>query len=160
MTKSTRTRSTSKPKKPYPDFPLFPHAAGVWAKKIRGRLHYFGVWSDPAAALQKYLDQRDDLHAGRIPRAKGDSLTVRELLNRYLTTKQALVDSSEILEATFDEYHRTCERIVNTFGRDRLVDDLRTDDFERLRKDISRDWGGSSPRQRDPAGPVRVHIWL
>ena len=82
MSKHTKKASGDKPQEPYPGFPLFPHAAGVWAKKIRGRLHYFGPWSDAEGALQKYLDQRDDLEAGRTPGVGGEGLTVRELLNR------------------------------------------------------------------------------
>ena len=92
MVKSIATTvSIDKPRKPRTDFPLFPHASGRWAKKIRGKFSYFGkVADDPKgqAALQLWLDRRDDLLAGRTPHS-GDGLTIRELCNRYLSVKES-----------------------------------------------------------------------
>lgn len=134
-------RLKSKPAKPHPDFPLFPHATGRWAKKVRGKLHYFGAWADPDAALNKWIDQRDDLLAGRTPRVSGEGVTVRDLVNRFLTSKRNLLDSGEITAGTFGGYFATCENIVGQFGRTRLVDDLAADDFEALRVSLAKRLG-------------------
>ena len=94
-----------KPKKPSRDFPLFSNASGQWAKKVGGRLHYFGVWADPQAALNKWREQKDDLLAGRTPQAKGEALTLKTLVNAFLTSKKRLVASGEIKNNTFQDYY-------------------------------------------------------
>ena len=131
----------AKPTKPYPDFPLTANGNGQWSKKIRGRVYYFGVWANPDAALRKYVDQRDDLHAGRTPRAQGDGLTVRDMCNRFLTAKEHVRETGEITNKTFQDYHRVCKMLVTSFGRDRLVDDLASDDFEGLRREMTKTMG-------------------
>lgn len=141
MLKVTENLSSNKPAKPYPDFPLFPHATRRWAKKIRGQLRYFGRWDDPDGALRLYQQQRDDLHAGRTPRMPGGGLTIRDLLNRFLTAKQHLVDAGEITARTFADYHASCKRLGETLGLSRRVDDLASDDFERLRAAVAKKWG-------------------
>lgn len=128
-----------KPVKPYADFPLFAHASGQWAKKIRGKMHYFGVWSDPQAALDKYCEQRDDLQAGRTPRVQGDGLTIKYLCNAFLTAKQSMLDSAELSARTMQDYRYTCEGVVvPAFGKSRQVDSLTAADFERLRSSLAK----------------------
>jgi hypothetical protein len=75
-------------------------------------------------ALQKYQDQRDDLHAGRTPRVQGDGLTVADMCNRFLTSKRHLLDTREITPRTYQDNYQTCAVLVKAFGRSRLVADL------------------------------------
>src|SRR5215510_10058653 len=130
----TARPQTVKPNKPHPDFPLFPHAAGYWAKKVRGKLHYFGPWADPDGALAKYLEQKDDLHAGRKPRPDPEALTVKGACNAFLNLKQALVDSGELSPRTWREYKDACDLLVKRLGKQRLVADIGPDDFGSLRE--------------------------
>lgn len=124
-----------KPRKPHPDYPLYAHACGKWAKKIRGTVHYFGTWDDPQKALTDYLAVKDDLLAGRTPINGG--LTVRDLVNRFLSFKQSLVGTGEIKQRTWKEYHAVCDVIVGVFGKHKLVEELRPEDFSRLRRRLA-----------------------
>jgi integrase len=141
LTAPTASDKPAKPNKPRPDFPLFAHAAGVWAKKIRGKMHYFGPWSDPDGALNKYLEQKDALHAGRKPRPETEGLTVKEAANAFLRAKDALVDAGELSSRTWDEYKGMAGELVSHTGKGRLVADLAPDDFAGLRKKLAKKWG-------------------
>jgi hypothetical protein len=136
-------RKPVKPQKPQKDFPLFAHNNGQWAKKVRGKLHHFGVWADPQAALERWLDEKDDLLAGRIPRTRQieNTPSLRELCNAFMTTKKVLLDSNELSIHTWSSYHHVCEELVEMFGRDRLLTDLLPEDFERLRAKWASKWG-------------------
>lgn len=128
----------AKPAKPYDGFPLFAHATGRWAKKIRGKLHYFGPWADADAALAKYLDQRDALHAGRTPRPTGDGLTLHALCNRFCEAKERQADAGDITRRSFVDYHSSCATVMASLGKNRLVEDIASDDFESLRAALAK----------------------
>jgi integrase len=51
------------------------------------------------------------------------------------------MDAGELTRASFDDYKATCALLIKAFGSDRLVSDLRPDDFLGLRKRMSKKWG-------------------
>jgi len=144
MLKTTARGPAGKPAKRKADFPLFKHARGYWAKKVRGRTVYFGkVAIDPEgkAARDLWLDQKDDLLAGRTPRENANGMRMRDLCNRFLTAKQDLRDAGERSPRTCQDYYATCERLLTAFGKNRIVTDLAADDFESLRRAFGKPWG-------------------
>ncbi|QJW98184.1 tyrosine-type recombinase/integrase [Frigoriglobus tundricola] len=154
MPKSKKSPALRKPKKPYPTFPLTPHASGKWMKKIRGQIHYFGAWARRLEgvliptegdgwkeALGEYKAVADDLHAGRAPRTQTDGLTVKDLCNSFLTAKQRKVDAGEMSSMLFYDYKVTTDWLVKQFGGTRVVSDLSADDFAALRAAMAKKWG-------------------
>jgi integrase len=113
----------------------------VWAKKIRGRLVYFGPWSDPDGALARYLDQKDALHAGRTPRPDSGDLAVKDLCNAFLNAKREAVKAGELSPRTWAGYKSACDEAVAAFGKRRLVSDLGPDDFAALRNRLAKRYG-------------------
>jgi len=140
----SHSTTTAKFSKPCPDFPLFPHASNRWAKKIKGNFHYFGKVSDDPngeAALQQWLDQKDDLLGGRTPRVRVGAVAVRDVCNGFLNFKRRQLESGDICQWTFNEYEATCARLVKVFGAATEVDALTSEDFGRLRLNIAKQWG-------------------
>jgi integrase len=148
MAKSSKSGTLSKPArlsakttaKPYSGFPLTAHPTGRWCKKIRGKLHYFGKLDSPEAALERFNREWPYLKDGRTPPpidTGDDGCTVRLLCNAFLTSKKTKVDTGELSARSFQDYYRTCELLIDGLGRDKRVDDLRPDDFERFRSKLA-----------------------
>jgi integrase len=149
----TRTK-TKPPLKPYPEFPLTAHPNGQWCKKIRGKLHYFGSWEEWQEALTLFQEQRDDLYAGRTPRQPGDGPTLAELMDHFLYSKKLLADSGEITTRSYSDYERTCDKIEVSIPTSRLLADLRTEDFQKLRADLAKGQGPTT--QKGDLGRARM----
>jgi integrase len=162
MANSTATTKKNKPAKPYVGFLLTAHPSGRWCKKIRGKLHYFGRWGvrrngevttvdNPNEAAQDAVDlfneQRDDLYAGRSRRKKSDSISIADLCNQFLDAKREREKTGELTLKSWQEYRDICANILKVFARNRPVDDLQVDDFNRLRSELA-----TGPRgKRGPA---------
>jgi integrase len=127
-----------KPSKPYADFPLFPHASGQWAKKIRGCLHYFGVWEDWQAALDSYDRQKDALHSGRTPRPDPSALILKDLVNAFLEAKEEAIKAGELSRRTWLDYRSIMEMLLTGMGPRRTVADLDPQDFAALKSKLAK----------------------
>ncbi len=157
---SSRARSSRKtatrPEPPYDGFPLYAHPSGKWAKKILGKIHYFGRWGRMEQgrmvrlpyerswkdAKAEYDAHKDNLHAGRVRRNAADgALTLADLCNRFLTAKLRSVEAGELTRRSFQEYKSTTDRLIAEFGKTRLADDFTPEDFGPYRAVLAERYG-------------------
>lgn len=141
--RTRKPRKPDKPEKPHKDYPLYSHANGQWAKKVRGKTHFFGEWADPQKALENWLADKDALLAGRVPRRRSDpdAPTLTTLVNAFLTTKRTLYDAGERSAHTINMYVDICDELLDEFGAQRLLTDILPEDFEKLRAKWAKKWG-------------------
>ena len=143
------TTSDTKPAKPYQEFPLFAHQNGQWCKKIKGKQWFFGVWSDPSAALAKYLDEVHEIQAGRDPRKTGVvrvssvELSVADLCNLFLERQQQRADAGKITRRHFSDCLKTSRRLVEHFGKFTRAMAMRANDFQSYQAAFPSTWGTS-----------------
>lgn len=133
MAKSTKSRRAAK----QDDFPLWKHPNGQWAKRVRTKVYYFGTEREPA--LNQWLDVKDELLAGRVPRKwKAGGYTVRKLLDDYMVSRASKRDAKEISSGTFNDCHRACNLMAEVFNLDRPVSSLEPEDFAELREHVAK----------------------
>jgi integrase len=68
-------------------------------------------------------------------------VTVKDVANSFLNSKQALIDAGELSPRTWADYKRMADELVGHLGKTRLVADLDADDFGSLRNKLARKWG-------------------
>jgi hypothetical protein len=107
------------------------------SKRIRGKFHY----SVPGVIRRPPWISTTSSETTCTPRANGEGLAIRDLANHFLAAKRHLVDTGELSARTFADYHATCQRIVEVFGKTRLVADLAAGDFLHLRSELAKTRG-------------------
>ena len=114
--KPHKAKKQDRPGKPHKDFPLTPHVNGLWCKKILGKLHYFGSWKDDRRgelALQRWLAEKDELLAGRVPRSRAPgAATLVDLVDRFLKEKRDLLESGERSPHTLTAHAGICRLLL------------------------------------------------
>ena len=68
-------------------------------------------------------------------------MTVRNLVNHFLSNRQQKVERAELTRRSFEDYRRSCGRVIGCFGRQRKVEDLGPVDFERLKNQLGKTLG-------------------
>lgn len=116
------------------------HPKGWWVKKRAGKTHYLTRIADDPAGTQA-LQEWAAIIGGNTRPSELQGLTLSTLLNGFLHFKTGQVEGGELSQRSWDEYKATSSRLIESWGRDRPVSDLRAADFADLRGRIAKRFG-------------------
>lgn len=126
-----------RPKKPWKDFPLFPHRGGTWAKKIDGKHKHFGPWSDPKGAYERYDQFMGAARLG-IGKAKSvGSMTVEDIIDGYMTHQHGRVNTKQLSLRSLRDCDAATFRFGSGIGLDRVVSTLGPAEFTAYANSLS-----------------------
>lgn len=110
--------------------PLYLHASGQWAKKIKGKLWYFG--KDQQQALERYLRERLHLEAGvnirklppAIPIDQSAGVRLGEGIDLFLAACEAKVVRGQLSRLSLIDYKLTLALFTASLDRSIPIDSI------------------------------------
>lgn len=133
-----------KPEKPTPDFPLFPHSSGQWAKKIKGSMRYFGPWDNPDAALTLYESEKKAWELNINPRTmtivpmlgNKNDLSISDGINLFLDYVEQKVKQSELSNRSYRDYKGSCQRVLQVIPRSFPINGMTTQQWAKIEQSL------------------------
>lgn len=103
------------------------HPRGYWYKKYQGRFYYFFKLEDDqngSFSKEKWNHDKFYIDQGLEPPAydpmsctQSTTLTVKDLCNHWLATKETDLESGNLAQRTYDEYKATAELLLGRVGK-------------------------------------------
>jgi integrase len=121
----------------------FHKGTGYWYKTIRGRRKYYEhVDNDPTGqkSLEQWLSQKDDPFAPP-KRVESGEITLLEVCDKFCRFKKDRLETGELSQRMFDEYHATCALVLTEIDKDRKAVNLDSTDFANIRRALSKRYG-------------------
>jgi len=117
-------------------FPLTLHPTGLYCKKIKGKIYYFG--SNRTEALQKYLNKATILHGGSndLQKPKSDNMTLQQLCDMYLSYQDSKLQANDLTVNYYNEQIRSLNRLMRFLGHKINVADISTMDLQNYKRMI------------------------